>query len=72
MYVCMLFPDRVVSDHDSFILMIIYMYVCMSLSYRVVRDSSCGGMISYVGKWHEVPGLMRNKVGRVALKSIQG
>jgi len=36
-------------------LMIIYVciYVSISLFDRVVRDRSCGGMISYAGEWHE-------------------
>jgi len=38
------------------------MYVCvhvsMSRSNRVIRNHSCGGMIAYIGKWHEeVPSL---------------
>ena len=33
------------------------MYVCMSLFDRVLSDHDCGGMIAYVGEWHEeVPG----------------
>jgi len=31
----------------------VYMYVCMSLFDRVTRDHSRGGMIAYVGEWHE-------------------
>jgi len=27
-----------------------YMYVCVSLSDRVTKDNSCGGMIAYVGE----------------------
>jgi len=43
----------------------------MSLSDRVVKDLFCGGMIAYAGEWHEeVPSLMRNQVGRVALKNV--
>jgi len=40
-------------------LMTIYVciYVSMSLYDRVVKYCSCGGMISYVGEWHEeIPG----------------
>ena len=29
------------------------MYVCMSLSDKVTRDHSGGGMIAYPGEWHE-------------------
>ena len=40
-----------------FMLMFICMYVCMSLSDRVIRNHSCGGMITYAGEWHEeIPG----------------
>jgi len=47
------------------------MYVCMSLFEKVVRDRSCQGMIGYASEWHEeVPGLMRNQVGRLALTNI--
>lgn len=47
------------------------MYLCMLLSHRVVRDHSWGGMISYAGEWHdEVPGFMRNQVGRVSLTDL--
>lgn len=58
-------------------LMSMSMFVCihayMSLSAKVVRDHSCGGMIAYAGEWHdEVPGLMGNQVGRVVMKNIQG
>ena len=31
----------------------VYMYVSMSFSKRVVRDLSCGGMMSYPSEWHE-------------------
>lgn len=43
----------------------------MSLSYRVIRDHACGGMISYAGEWHEeVSSLMRSQVGSVALTDL--
>jgi len=43
----------------------------MSLSHRVIRDYSSGGMIAYAGEWHEeVLGLTRNPLGRVALTNI--
>jgi len=29
------------------------MYVSMSLSDKIVRDHYYGGLISYVGEWHE-------------------
>ena len=49
----------------------VYMYACMSLSNRVIMDHSCGIMITYAGEWHEeVPGLIRNKLGRVALTNL--
>jgi len=45
----------------------------MSLSDKVVRDHSCGGMISYAGEWHdEVLGLMGNQEGRVVKTNIRG
>ena len=69
--VSMSLSDRIVKDHDFFMLMIICIYVCMSLSNRVSMDHSCGGMISYAGEWHdEVPDFMRNQVGRVALTGL--
>lgn len=54
MYIRMSLSNRVVRDHDCFMLMIIYMYACMSLSGRVIRDHACGGMIAYACEWHEV------------------
>jgi len=43
----------------------------MSLSDRVIRDHSYGGMISYAGEWHEnILGLMGNQVGREILTSL--
>ena len=46
-------------------------YVFMSLFGIVVRDHSYGGMITYVGEWHdEVPGLMGNQLGRVVMTNI--
>jgi len=34
-----------------------YIYLCILLSDRVIRDHSCGGMITYAGERHEeVPG----------------
>lgn len=55
MYVCMPSFDGVVRDHDCSMMMCfyVYMYVCLSLSDRVIKDHSSGGMISYVGEWHE-------------------
>jgi len=47
-------------DDDCFMLMIIdvCIYVAMSFFDKVVKDHSYGGMIAYVGEWHEeVPGL---------------
>ena len=36
-------------------------------------DHSCGGMIAYAGEKHEeVPGLMRNQLGRIVMKNIRG
>jgi len=72
MHVCMyVVSDRVVINHDFFMLIFMYMYlsnyVSMPLSNRVVKDHSCGGIIAYASEWHEeVPNLMRNQVGRVA------
>jgi len=60
MYACMMLFDRVIRDHDFFMLMFICvnLYVCMSLFDKVVKDHSCVGMIVYTGEWHEeVPGL---------------
>jgi len=46
----------------------VYVYVCMTLFGKIIRDHACGGMISYVGKCHDkVLGFMRNRVGKVAL-----
>ena len=43
------------------------MYVCMSLSDKLIMNISYGGMIAYVGEKHEeVPDLTRNQLGRVA------
>lgn len=43
----------------------------MSLSYRVVKDHACGGMISYAGELHEeVSSHMRSEVGSVALTDL--
>ena len=43
----------------------------MSLPNGVVRDHSCGRMIAYASEWHEeVPGIMKNKLGRVALTNL--
>ena len=55
----------------------VYIYVCiyvsMSLSRRVVKDHSCGGMIAYAGEWHEeILGFMGNQVGRVVLTNLRG
>jgi len=55
MYVCTyVMPNSIIMDHDFFILMFMYMYVCvpvsMQLSNRVIRNISCGGMIAYVGE----------------------
>ncbi len=45
-----------------------YVYVSMSLSDKVLKDHSCGGMIAYAGEWHDkVPSLMGNQVGRVVM-----
>ena len=47
------------------------MYVCMSLSDRVIKNHPCEGMIAYAGEWHEeVLGLMRNQVGIAAQKNL--
>jgi len=56
-------------------LMFMYMYVCihasMSLSHMVVRDHYCGGMLAYVGEWHDdVLSLIGNQVGRVDMTHI--
>ena len=56
-FICIHVSMYVIVSHedDCFMLMIIYacMYVSMSQSDRVVRDCSCGGIISYAGEWHE-------------------
>ena len=74
MYVC-----RCLTQWVFFMLMSIYvcvyvcMYVCMSLSDTVIRNYPCGGMITYVGEWHEeVPGLTMNKLRRVVKTNIKG
>ncbi len=50
----------------------VYVYVSMYLSLydRVVRDHSCGGMISYAGEWHDEVPNMGNQVGRVVITNI--
>jgi len=53
MYVYMFISDKVIGDHDCFMLMFICIHVCMSLSNRVTEDPSCGEMIAYEGEWHE-------------------
>jgi len=30
-----------------------FIYIYMSLSNRVVKDHSCGGMIASASEWHE-------------------
>ena len=50
MYVHMSFPNKVVKDHDWFILMFICIYVCMLLYDMIIRDNDCGGMIAYAGE----------------------
>lgn len=52
----------------------ICMYICIyGTIQKGYRDHSCGGMIYYVGEWHEeVPVLMRNQVGRVVMTDIRG
>ena len=83
--------DRVIMNHDYFMLMFIctyvYMYdddlrdhyyfmvyVCVHVSMlllgNVVRDHSCGGMIAYIGEWHDEFLEMRNQVGRVVMTNI--
>jgi len=43
----------------------------MLLYNRVFKDHSCGGMIAYAGGKHEdVPGLMRNQLGRIVTTDI--
>ena len=53
LYVCMYVV--VWQDHDCFmfIFICIYMYVCIMLFEKVIKNSSCGWMITYVGEWHE-------------------
>ena len=51
--------------------MYVGIHVSMLLSDRVVKDHSCGGMISYAGERHEeVPGLTRIQLGRVVTTNI--
>ena len=38
MYVFMPLSDKVVRDHDCFMITIIYMQVCMSLSHKISKD----------------------------------
>ena len=52
------------------IIIYVCMYVSMSLSDRVIRNFPCGGMIAYVGEWHEeVPGY-GDQVGRVVMTNL--
>ena len=45
----------------------------MSLSNMVIMNRPCGGMISYIGEWHEeILVLMRNQLGRVVMTNICG
>jgi len=44
---------HIVYDGIMIIYANVYIYVSMSLSNRVIRNCSCGGMIAYVGEWHE-------------------
>jgi len=44
-YVCISLSDRIMIFYAN-----VYVYVSMSLSNRVVRDRSCGGMISYASE----------------------
>ena len=49
----------------------VYMYVCMFPYNKVVRNNSCGVMIANAREQHEeVPGLMRNQLGRVVTTNI--
>jgi len=49
------------------------MYVSMSLPNKVIRNRSCGGIISYAVELHEeVRSLMSNQLTRVVMKNIQG
>ena len=52
MYVCIVLFDRVITDHDCFMLVFMYIYVCfyvsMSFSNMVIKNHSCGGMIAYI------------------------
>ena len=62
MYVCLCMILSQILYVDFYICI----YVSMSLHDRVFKDHSCGGMISYVGEWHEEAlGIMTNQVGRV-------
>lgn len=52
--------------------MYVWIHVSKSLFDRVVKDHSCGGMISYASEWNkEVLGLVRNQVGRVVMTIIR-
>ena len=72
MYTCMyVVSDRVIMDHDYFMLMIIYMYVSMYLCHSMTgfQGSFFWRMISYADELHEeVP----DYEGRVALKDLWG
>lgn len=73
MYVC----DSLLENIMIFLmLMFMYMYFCihvsMSLSTKVLKDHSYGGMITFVGEWHDVvPGLMGNQVERLVMTNIR-
>ena len=69
-YVCISLSNKIMIFHAN-VYIYVYIYVFMSLSHRVIRDYSSGGMIAYAGEWHEeVLGLTRNPLGRVALTNI--
>ena len=47
-----------------------YMYVCIMLSKRVIKDHSCGGIVAYAGEWHEEVLGYEELSGRVVLTNL--
>ena len=54
------------------IIISVCMYESMSLSNKAFKYHSCGGLISYVGEWHEEVLGYEESSGRVALIDLRG
>ena len=52
-------------------IMFIYMYVCIYVLFdRVFRVHSCGGLIAYVGEWHEEVPSYEESSGQSSTKKL--